>query len=348
MGQDHRILPSYIPRIHLFEIAETYGEEGRQAYIRARWTFDLVFPLVYGGFLISVIGWLLEKSTSPESKAALVDPGAAARSGAWTYLENTAASLVMGAYPTRLGWAAFLASGFTLIKWIFVYGGFVVLVAAFIIWLADEGIRTRQPNNNSRKIWQINILTLLRNRPGYRNLWLASMVSLLGDWFNTIASVMIVNRYTETDLAISWILIARTLPRFLLVPFSGALADRVNRKLVMVVADLLRAGIVLSFLWVDRPERVWLIYVLTVAQFVAASFFEPASSAITPSLVEGREELMTANVLSSVTWSAMLAIGAALGGVFAGIFGAQTALVADAVTFLMSAAFLIGIRDPWN
>lgn len=189
-------------------------------------------------------------------------------------------------------------------------------------------------------------LALLRNRPGYRNLWLASMVSLLGDWFNTIASVMIVNRYTETDLAISWILIARTLPRFLLVPFSGALADRVNRKLVMVAADLLRAGIVLSFLWVDRPERVWLIYVLTVAQFVAASFFEPASSAITPSLVEGREELMTANVLSSVTWSAMLTIGAALGGVFAGIFGAQMALVADAVTFLVSATFLIGIRAP--
>ena len=189
-------------------------------------------------------------------------------------------------------------------------------------------------------------LRILKDRPGYRNLWLASLVSMLGDWFNTIASMMIVNRYTETDLAISWILIARTLPRFLLIPFSGALADKVNRKVIMVVMDLLRAGIVLSFLWVDRPERVWLIYVLTVAQFVAASFFEPASSAITPSLVEGREELMTANVLSSITWSAMLTIGAALGGIFAGIFGAQMALVADAVTFLISAAFLVGIRTP--
>ncbi|MBN2046062.1 MAG: MFS transporter [Anaerolineales bacterium] len=187
-------------------------------------------------------------------------------------------------------------------------------------------------------------LSLIRKRPGFRNLWLASLVSLIGDWFNTIASVMIVNQYTETDLAISWILIARTLPRFLLIPFSGALADRVNRKVIMVAADILRAGIVLSFLWVDRPERVWLIYVLTVAQFVAASFFEPASSAIIPSLVKGQEELMTANVLSSITWSAMLAVGAALGGVFAGIFGAQTALIADALTFLVSASFLMGIR----
>jgi len=187
-------------------------------------------------------------------------------------------------------------------------------------------------------------IELLKNRPSYRNLWLASLVSLLGDWFNTIASMMIVNRYTETDLAISWILIARTLPRFLLVPFSGALADRFNRRTIMVVSDVLRAGIVLCFLFVDRPERIWLIYVLTVAQFVVASFFEPASNAIIPKLVEGKQELMTANVLSSITWSAMLTLGAAFGGVFAGIFGAEAALVADAVTFLISASFLFRIK----
>ena len=94
----------------------------------------------------------------------------------------------------------------------------------------------------------------------------------------------------------------------------------------MVVSDILRAGIVLSFLFVDRLERAWLIYMLTVAQFIVASFFEPASSAILPGVVKGKEELVTANVLSSITWSTMLAVGAALGGVFAGMFGAQAAL----------------------
>ena len=186
-------------------------------------------------------------------------------------------------------------------------------------------------------------LELLKNRPGYRNLWLASLVSLLGDWFNTIASMMIVNRYTETDLAISWILIARTLPRFLIGPLAGVVADRVNRKLVMVTADLLRAAIVASFLFVDRPERVWLIYFLTTAQFVMASFFEPASSAIVPGLVKGSQELLTANVLSSVTWSVMLTMGAALGGVFAGIFGTQAALLADSFTFVCSAILVLRI-----
>jgi len=186
-------------------------------------------------------------------------------------------------------------------------------------------------------------LELLKNRPGYRNLWLASLVSLLGDWFNTIASMMIVNRYTETDLAISWILIARTLPRFIIGPLAGVVADRVNRKLVMVTADLLRAAIVASFLFVDRPERVWLIYFLTTAQFVMASFFEPASSAIVPGLVRGSQELLTANVLSSVTWSVMLTMGAALGGVFAGIFGTQAALLADSFTFVCSAILVLRI-----
>jgi predicted MFS family arabinose efflux permease len=187
-------------------------------------------------------------------------------------------------------------------------------------------------------------ITLLRRRPGYRNLWLASVVSLLGDWFNTIASVMIVNRYTETDMAISWILIAKTLPRFFLGPVAGVLADRVNRKWVMVISDVLRAGIVLSFLLVDRPERVWLIYALTVAQFIVASFFEPASSALIPGLVEGEQELVTANVLGSITWSAMLAMGAAVGGVVAGIFGAETALVIDSGTFLLSAGLVLRVK----
>jgi len=174
-------------------------------------------------------------------------------------------------------------------------------------------------------------------------LWLASLISLTGDWFNTIASMMIVNRYTETDLAISWILIARTLPRFLLGPLAGVFADRFNRKTIMVISDLMRAGIVLSFLFVDRPERVWLIYVLTTMQFVLASFFEPASSALMPGLVGTKQELVTANVLMSITWSSMLAIGAALGGVFAGIFGADAALIMDAATFLLSAALVFQI-----
>ena len=113
-------------------------------------------------------------------------------------------------------------------------------------------------------------------------MWLASLISLTGDWFNTIASMMIVNRYTETDLAISWILIARTLPRFLLGPLAGVFADRFNRKTIMVVSDLMRAGIVLSFLFVDRPERVFL------ANRIDGAFITPTDIKQILRLIKGR------------------------------------------------------------
>ncbi|MEK6222508.1 MAG: MFS transporter [Chloroflexota bacterium] len=187
-------------------------------------------------------------------------------------------------------------------------------------------------------------IALLKKRPAYRNLWLASLVSMTGDWFNAIASMVIVSKFTHSGLAISWILIARKLPIFLFAPIAGVFADRFNRKTILITTDILRAGIVLSFLWVDRAERVWLIYLLTTLQFIVSSFFEPAVSSILPSLVEGEKELLTANVLGSVTWSAMLAVGSALGGLFTTLFGVQAAIIVDGFTFLVSALLIFQIR----
>ncbi|MQC26307.1 MAG: MFS transporter [Chloroflexi bacterium] len=188
-------------------------------------------------------------------------------------------------------------------------------------------------------------LALIRRRPAFRRLWLASVVSFAGDWFNTIASVIIVTRYSESGLAVGALFLARTLPQFLLGPIAGVVADRFNRKHVMIASDVLRAAIVLSFLFVDRPERLWMIYALTVAQFVLSTFFQPANAAILPSLVH-QDELVTGNVISSITWSAMLALGAALGGAVAALFGAGAALVLDSLSYLISALLVVGIQSP--
>jgi MFS family permease len=184
---------------------------------------------------------------------------------------------------------------------------------------------------------------LLRERRRFRLMWLASVVSLTGDWFNTIASVIIISRYTSSGLAIGGLFIARTLPQFLVGPIAGVVADRLNRKTVMVMSDILRSAIVLSFLFIDRPERLWLIYVLTSAQFMTAAFFQPASSALIPNLLR-KDELVSGNVINSITWSAMLALGAALGGAVAALFGTQTALIIDAGTYLLSAFLVAQIR----
>jgi MFS family permease len=113
----------------------------------------------------------------------------------------------------------------------------------------------------------------------------------------------------------------------------------------MIVSDILRAVVVLGFLFVRRADQLWIIYVLTVFQLGLSTFFEPAKTAAIPSIVEDRE-LVAANAISSVTWSAMLTIGAALGGFITGLFGTDVAFVLDAATYLLSAALIASIRVP--
>ncbi|MFO7678989.1 MAG: MFS transporter [Chloroflexota bacterium] len=186
--------------------------------------------------------------------------------------------------------------------------------------------------------------SLLKQRPQFRYLWLAAVVSFAGDWFNTIASVILVNRYLDSTTAVGLLFVARAIPPFLFGPVAGVIADRFNRKTVLITTDLLRFFTVLGLLLVDSAEDAWLIYAVTILQFTISAFFEPARAAILPSLVQGADELLTANTLSSITWSAMLALGAALGGLVAGFFGVATAIIVDACTFLLSAAFIWRIQ----
>jgi MFS family permease len=192
-----------------------------------------------------------------------------------------------------------------------------------------------------------NYLSFLQLRPKFRSLWLAQVISLTGDWFNTIASVIIVNRYSASGLAVGSLFIARALPPFLLGPIAGVVADRFDRRRVLILSDILRAGIVLCFLLVDRPERLWLLYVLTVLQFSVSTFFEPARAALVPALVQN-DELLKANTLSSVTWSAMLTLGGAIGGLTASLFGVRVSLVVDASSFLASAILVLSISGQFH
>ena len=190
-------------------------------------------------------------------------------------------------------------------------------------------------------------LSLLKLRPKFRSLWLAQVISLTGDWFNTIASVIIINRYAASGLAVGGLFMARALPPFLLGAVAGVVADRFDRRKILIVSDVLRAAIVLCFLLVDRPERLWLLYVLTILQFSVSSFFEPARAALTPALVEA-DELLNANTLASVTWSAMLTFGGAIGGLTASFFGVRVSLIVDSLSFLASAILVVSITGQFR
>lgn len=128
----------YYSSADLYQIAESYGPEGRQAYLYARWTFDLIFPLIYVSFLTVGLSWFINQVTLTPKVWNLVNL-IPLLSGLLDYLENFATSLVMYLYPARWPGAALLASIFTPAKWVTILLSFISYIyfgiAALFIWL---------------------------------------------------------------------------------------------------------------------------------------------------------------------------------------------------------------------
>ncbi len=188
-------------------------------------------------------------------------------------------------------------------------------------------------------------IELLRSNRNFRMLWLGQVVSQMGDWFNTIALYTIILNLTGSGRAVGLLMVARFVPSFVFGPLSGVLADRFSRRTIMIVSDVLRAFVVLGFLFVRSADQLWIIYVLTVMQLALSTFFEPAKTAVIPSIVSDRE-LVAANAISSVTWSVMLTLGAAIGGLITGWFGTDVSFVLDALTYVLSAVLIASVRLP--
>ncbi len=186
---------------------------------------------------------------------------------------------------------------------------------------------------------------LLRGNRSFRLLWLAQAVSLLGDWFALVATATLIAHLTGSAMAVGGLFVVRMLPPFFISPVAGVAADRYNRKHLLIGSDLIRMIAALGFLVVREPGQVWVLYALTALQMALSGVFFPARNAILPSLVSDRE-LGSANALGAVTWSVMLALGAALGGVVAGRFGVYTAFTIDAATYLVSAVLLLPVPSP--
>jgi len=126
-------------------------------------------------------------------------------------------------------------------------------------------------------------------------------------------------------------------------PAAGVLNDRLSRRRIMIFADWARALIVLGMLLVRTPGAIWFLYVLLVLVTVMWALFEPGRNALVP-LIAGPKQRIVANSLSSATWSFNLAIGSALGGGVAAIFGRHTVFVVNALSFAASALLLRRMR----
>ncbi len=186
---------------------------------------------------------------------------------------------------------------------------------------------------------EIKYIALIRDNADYRKLFTAQVISLLGDWFEYIAVQTLIFQLTGSGLAAGLAIIASNLPAFFLIPIAGSVADRVDRRKIMVLMDLVRAGLALSLLLVRTADQVWMVYVFQTLSVLFASFFNPALNAAIPNLVR-RDQLLVANALSSATWGAMLALGTIAGGVTIALIGRDAAFILNSLSFLGSALFV--------
>jgi len=189
----------------------------------------------------------------------------------------------------------------------------------------------------------VGYLALIRANRNFRNLWLGQLVSNLGDWFNLIATTSLVAKLTESGLAIGLLFMIRTLAPFLAAPIGGVIADRYNRRKIILITNLLRAPTILSFLLVRDAGDVWLLYLLTGIQLFIGGIFFPARSAMLPDIVSHRA-IGAANAITGATFAAMLAIGSALGGFFSGLVGIYPAFVINGLLYLFSVFFITKIQ----
>ena len=178
---------------------------------------------------------------------------------------------------------------------------------------------------------------LIRGNRNFRNLLAGQFISELGNWFNFIAGLGLVRLVSDASpTAAGLFYVARLLPFALMSPIAGTFVDRFSRRQVMIWTDLVRALVALSFLLVTGADDLWIAYLATVVLHTMGAFFDGAKNAAAPNLT-GQEGLLAGTALLFSTRFLLMAIGSALGGWAAAVFGYEVAFVINAASFVASA-----------
>ncbi|MCC6625845.1 MAG: MFS transporter [Chloroflexi bacterium] len=186
-------------------------------------------------------------------------------------------------------------------------------------------------------------VTELWRYTGYRRVLLAQSISELGNWLTNVALILLVLRLTEHPAAAALVLLAKLLPRALVYPIGGVLADKLDRRWLMIIADLARVGLALSLLLARSPNDLWWVLTVTMLAQVLTSVYNPAAMALVPGLVPA-PRLASANALLGAVKEMASFLGPLLGTLALGPGGLELAFTLDAGTFLISALLLAGLR----
>jgi MFS family permease len=177
------------------------------------------------------------------------------------------------------------------------------------------------------------------------NLWLAQGVSVFGDMLTFLAIPMLVYEATGSKAALSLAVFIRGIPTLLIGPFAGALADRWDRRRIMIASDLLMALLTVPIVLAEGAWMLPTIYVVVGIKAVIGTFFQPALSSVIPSLV-ARERLMPVNSFFSFTFQTLQFLAPLAGSVLAATVGIKVLLLIDILSFLISAWLIGRIQIP--
>ena len=192
---------------------------------------------------------------------------------------------------------------------------------------------------------EVGFLELLKDNPTFRRLWMGLAVSMIGEWFSTVALFVLIYTLTGSELGIGLLFVIRMFSMAFPQIFTGMLADRFSRKRIMIWSNLLSAIAVLCLLLVNEKDEVWLIYFISAILMALHAVFIPAESASIPNVTK-ENELLTANALNSATWSAALCLGASIGGFVVSAYGVETAFYVNAACFILGALMYSTITIP--
>ena len=178
------------------------------------------------------------------------------------------------------------------------------------------------------------------SNPKFRRLWAASVISLLGEWFNTIALFFLILEFSGSEFLLGVLFSVRMALFAVSQPINGLLADRMSRKSLMLWANVFQIFLALSFLMVDGEEDMWWLIGMSGLMMLLHGVYVTAERAALPNIVDD-DDLITANAIDSASWSTALCIGAMLGGITVSIWGTDMAFIIDSYTFLLSSLLLI-------
>ena len=188
------------------------------------------------------------------------------------------------------------------------------------------------------------MLAVLRRRD-FALLWFGGLVSIAGDWVLRAALPFFVYARTGSTVATAGMIVADLAPGALLSSPAGVFVDRWDRKRILVVANLLQAGVVAFLILVPQDGWLWVVYAVAALQSVLASFSQPAEGALVPSLVDDAE-LVPANALNALNNRVARLVGAPLGGALLSWLGLEAVVVVDCATFVAAALLIAPIAAP--